>query len=537
MANFRLTELVHTIENYNTESRSASAVSSEILKLQQLNKNVTIQPVVQYLQRKLTPYAFKLVLDQMYQVSCYKRVVYDELSQADPLLADRPDSEYRLDDVDPQKGQIGVVRFGECQKRSLIYDTVGLDEHNLPKSTMAAFDDGNDEGDGRCTYSGEYAMRIVEFDYAREHVSCTCLFCQAYGGLPCRHILTYCFLMGKDKYPMGAISPKWRALTEFEVTQLRHDMIQARDYRPVLPQRTSAAHKMSKADRYRTLMAAYRQCAQMSLELQDEFETSLAQCEDRMAEIKLNLEEAKKASATRATQAAQPTAPQVAGLEQDREPDQPADRGDCGSAHSALGNGAQPPKKRIQKQEAEFRALYGVAYEPSPLPFTREQLADIEYCKSELKNVIILYKYPEARRQSSWWIATIVDSKANESGDHDFTLHFSEDDQTETHKLLYSKYVAWGTANAGSWCCLIEAPLSNVDRDSTVESMPSSQGMGRPRTVRGKPAHERYKPASRPTAGGATSSQAKGTKRTSGASSACSSPALSPSAARTRRAR
>ena len=75
--------LVDHIEAENTTLRDRGAIAAEVLRLRQEANLMSMSALLQFLQAKLTPYAFKIVLDQYKQASCYEseqvNIDYDEV--------------------------------------------------------------------------------------------------------------------------------------------------------------------------------------------------------------------------------------------------------------------------------------------------------------------------------------------------------------------------------------------------------------------------------------------------------------------------
>ena len=179
--NSSVSALMTHIERENVAGRDKAAISEEVLRMRQSISGGASIAVVRSLMRTLTPYAFKLVLQQAAQAVFYTSKVCDDFESEE-------DSIHRIvfEGCDVHNHQFIVTRTGNTD-----VDTLHFGEGSeLPSSFDAPSDFGLSE-------TRSHRWTTLKW--------CSCQFSVAFGGLPCRHILYLCMTQEVQEYPTDVI--------------------------------------------------------------------------------------------------------------------------------------------------------------------------------------------------------------------------------------------------------------------------------------------------------------------------------------------
>ena len=184
-ANTSAVALVQQLEIKNRESHDQGIIREEVARLRQLKQADATQGVVRFLQEKLTPFAFKLVLQQNALAVCYSATECSDDDDGHPFFHDENIPEYAA-----RLMQYGVSheKF-DAKAIGVTYDTDGE-----PVYQTTSEDDGL-------------------LDTVRVHNTttnwCSCQYTKAFGGLPCRHILYVLCVTQTKTYPIEIVAAKW----------------------------------------------------------------------------------------------------------------------------------------------------------------------------------------------------------------------------------------------------------------------------------------------------------------------------------------
>ena len=261
-----------------------------------------------------------------------------------------------------------VIHSGECRRRSgRIYDEAGRIED---------FDDQNDFGDGTSgTFTGCYNVRIVTFtplDGGR--YGCTCMYCHAFGGLPCRHLLFHCIASGVSTFPTHRIQDKWLKHDQASLKTMRVRMQTAPKYVPVRPLASSRATTLTRSDRYKILMSEARDIAHLACEDRADFDSALHALKECMRLLQVQAQP----PPLQREQAAPAPAPAAASGAPGGDADAEDDEEESSSIEFA------------PRDEESYRQVMGISFEPDNTSITARQMKDFTFLRTLVERWVVV---------------------------------------------------------------------------------------------------------------------------------------------------
>jgi hypothetical protein len=233
--NSSVSALMTHIERENVAGRDKAAISEEVLRMRQSISGGASIAVVRSLMRTLTPYAFKLVLQQAAQAVFYTSKVCDDFESEE-------DSIHRIvfEGCDVHNHQFIVTRTGNTDVDTLHFGEGG----ELPSSFDAPSDFGLSE-------TRSHRWTTLKW--------CSCQFSVAFGGLPCRHILYLCMTQEVQEYPTDDIHPTYLNLSDDDVLSMTRRLYATPappNVRPFAP--GVAPRRLSRVERFKLLMNEFQ---------------------------------------------------------------------------------------------------------------------------------------------------------------------------------------------------------------------------------------------------------------------------------------
>ena len=272
--------LVDHIEAENTTLRDRGAIAAEVLRLRQEANLMSMSALLQFLQAKLTPYAFKIVLDQYKQASCY---------ESEQVNIDDDEVDYGQNPEQPQPQNIDFRDANGCDVNILMHtiaahgiagpinldsDPLWVVKRSTEVSASLTYDDEGNvksyECDADTGLGDTCAARLTNSSW------CSCLFPVCFGNLPCRHILHRLSMQQAKTYPIHLVHSRWLATSEEQsrrlVLRLRTTSVQAR---PVCLGAASTS-TVSRNDKYAYLMGQFQPLVDMACNQNAKFDKLVA---------------------------------------------------------------------------------------------------------------------------------------------------------------------------------------------------------------------------------------------------------------------
>ena len=248
-----LTEVNKSLEDYNRAARDRKTVQAHLQFLRNARRATASCAAVRSLEGKISPYAFKLVLEQEAQAMQYKTVRNDEV-------------ELQGDEMELEEGFVWVQRTSPANSTPRLCD---YEAHTDRPFNFVVDDDFG--------LADSTRLRRTSLN------SCSCQHEVAFGGLPCRHIIHRCLTDGVDEFSVELIANKWLSFDAEAMASAREALL-LRAY----PSSTSCARASGSAtptlnslERFRSLMVEARSVCELARESVDTFQ----QVSDVMADL------------------------------------------------------------------------------------------------------------------------------------------------------------------------------------------------------------------------------------------------------------
>ena len=248
-----LTEVNKSLEDYNRAARDRRTVQAHLQSLRNARRATASCAAVRSLEGKISPYAFKLVLEQEAQALQYKIVSNDEV-------------ELGGDEMELEEGFVWVQRTSPANSTLRVCD---YEAHTDQPFNFVVDDD----------FGLADSTRLRRTSLS----SCSCQHGVAFGGLPCRHIIHRCLTDGVDEFSVESIASKWLSFDAEAMASAREALL-LRAY-PSSTARArasgSATPTLNSLERFRSLMVEARSVCELARESVDTFQ----QVSDVMADL------------------------------------------------------------------------------------------------------------------------------------------------------------------------------------------------------------------------------------------------------------
>lgn len=448
-ARMLMTDVVSHVDEFNISQRDRHASAAHLQKLRNGRSAAASSAAVRSLEEKLTPYAMSLVLQQEALLLQYKVLNLDTEGGLPDDVPEPPDDSWdayvyvqHQKSVQPPAGRV-------CE----------YDESNEPQNYDCPTDFGLADAPHGST---PLKYRIVTM------TRCSCQYPQAFGGLPCRHILSACLHCGADEYPTDDIDPKWLILDAKEEIRLQENLVHAASQRaepPAKPSAGSSTSTMNRVERYRVLLSDARGVAEKACESAETFHETKEVLSELMSRLNLGLS--------------------VGGAWASHHSNNDDSAPDSGAPNTSDDkSGGQSSGTSFHTDQKDWEASIGVVRQAVPA------LPD-DFEPGDLLNETVLVKFLPKRQGG--WFAGKVSLYDEDSGAYQIT--FEADNVTDWYTLPTKMYSSEPSSVKWSWVLLKRKPLSD-ECDPTEVRPPAGSSVGRPRTQRFTP------PPGHPTARG-----------------------------------
>ena len=233
-----LTEVNKNLEEYNRTARDRRTVQAHLQALRNARRSIASSSVVRSLEGKLSPYAFKLVLEQEAQALQYKIVSDDDV-------------ELESHEMELEEGFVWIQRTSPTTAACQPCDY----EASTDRPVNFVVDDDFGLAD---------SVRLRRTSLS----TCSCQYNTAFGGLPCRHIIHMCFVRGIEDYNVESIESKWLVVDEAAVAAAREALLLK-----AYPSGTaragpsgSSTPTLNSLERFRALMVEARMVSELARE-------------------------------------------------------------------------------------------------------------------------------------------------------------------------------------------------------------------------------------------------------------------------------
>lgn len=500
-----ISDLIEYLEMHNKDARSRHAVAQELLRMKQAHRGCTTA-LAEYFHDKLTPYAYKLLLQQSHEALMYDAKQTDWSSEDDFEAGDEWHVTRRVRQQEATQQlavELALNADGSIDwVRSTAPQDVGQGQDSRPRTT---------------TLNG-----------------CSCQFSIAFGGIPCRHEQCVHLRNGSGDeifyQLLQRVSTKWAAISSDQEATLVTNLRLAPA--PVVHQLfTRVSHRSEREQRFKELSLRANAVIELGVRTDFDFDaamTGLTELIEKLSQLRMpprgQASDVDAPSASRHQESTM-THPQAAHLEE---------------SHT---------------DAASLKRIMGVTYKPCAMP-TAEQSSDATWWRSLLKHAIA-YKF-RPKRSGGWAVGIIMkvgvsatetvhctpedvsphistalepddEAEGNADGEEEVTendtgerceesedgdvddeeegepgevvdifdtsvqltesevrVYYPSDKTFADHTLVVDDYTTAATASIRSWMLLEQKPLG-VAPGAPVRPPRKANRVGKPRSVRGKP--------------------------------------------------
>ena len=464
-----VTSLVTHLESFNSTQRTRAAIADEVQRLRNARRSSSYScAVVTSLVDKLSPYAFKLLLQQEQQANRYRTVECTEFAPEDDEFDRAVVLPFYSVDLKILPADVGKQYKVERIEMRDGTDGVGLADLDLNQAgEVNSYDCDADDGTSDMQKSRRTTTRW-----------CSCRFPVAFGGIPCRHIIRVCLKEDVETYPIELIHFRYLKTSDEEMRD-RASTLMATPA-PIAGFTRPAEQAISVAEKRAVLTAEAGTVVELAMSQLsmnpgafEKVHGVLSQLKKELLHVRADARQAQHGSSSNSNPvpvalSPDPTAPVPVPV-----PVQPA---------------AVPPSKDVIDLRESLGVGAKLAEVPAALPILLGLKVAIKHNNLGSKGwfagmVIKVYSandQPEAQ-----------ELRYKASGPCNALVHFADsDDKCVAHNLLLKTMVDYAEAPKWSWGIVEAAGLSNYDTASSVLP-PARPKVGRPQTTRFQSAAEK----------------------------------------------
>ena len=451
-------ELIKKMDAYNESVHQRKAVEMEVLRLRQLCGGGS-SALVDFLHKKLTPYAFKLVLQQHQQALQYN-------SRHDMIDTEDDDTI-----IDPSALVVTRRQTDFSGNSCLVLDDTG----NIDWSSTCSTIDDNLDNDSR-------GSRLTTA------TTCSCLFPIAFLGLPCRHIQHFHIVTKTSDFEplMTNMDTKWLELGEVGEERLLVNLMNKKKPESVHGF-TRTTSILTKTERHQILLPKAETLCVLASTTNERFETASTELDEMIAlMVQSRIQPRRQSAGQSSSQRTEASVEEVAAEVNNTAPKTPTARS----------------TKRSPGDEASLNNALGLSFTPSSTP-PELLFLDNDWWRKLLGRYIAV-KW-NGKCQGGWFLGNIIgvgvsDNETLLNGEPDSSssedelalkegtvlIAFPSDGTNTEFTLLYKFYSETAYAQKNSWMLLDEKALGRDDVSDLHDPLPKAK-RGRPRTTRFTP--------------------------------------------------